>query len=123
MQQPWCPPLIHPLGTGKHPVVNLSGATGDTVHLAPAAYRDTATAILEAGVEIDDDVVSCVAFSSDGSFKRKRLDSMVTWPSENEKKRSRGADAQAGWLTGRQNHMAAAATVRGHQASWRPARS
>jgi hypothetical protein len=24
-QQPWCPPLIHSLGTGKHPVVNLSG--------------------------------------------------------------------------------------------------
>jgi hypothetical protein len=61
-------------------------ATGDTVHLALAAYRDTATAILEAGVEIDDDVVSSVASSSNGSFKWKRLESMVTWPSENEKK-------------------------------------
>jgi hypothetical protein len=88
-------------------------ATGDTVHPAPAAYRHTATAILESGVEIDDDVVSSVASSSDSSFKRKRLESVVTRPSENEKKCSRGAGTQAGWLTGRRNHMAAAATVTG----------
>jgi hypothetical protein len=55
-------------------------AAGNRVHLTLAAYLDIATTILEAGIEMENDVASSVTTSSDRSFKRKRLESVVTSP-------------------------------------------
>jgi hypothetical protein len=60
-------------------------ATGDPVYLTPAAYRDIATAILEVGAEMDEEAASSDAASLEGSFKRKRLESVVTRPTDNAK--------------------------------------
>ncbi len=48
-------------------------ATGDPVYLTLAAYRDIATTILEAGVEMDNEAASCAAASFEVSFKRRGL--------------------------------------------------
>ncbi len=76
-------------------------ATGDPVHLTLAACRDIATTNLEAGVEMDNEAASSAAASSEVSFKRKRLEPVVTRPTNNAKKQTRGTGAQIGWLTGK----------------------
>jgi hypothetical protein len=73
-------------------------AAGDRVHLTLAAYLDIATTILEAGIEMENDVASSVTTSSDRS---SRLESVVTRPIDNINKHCRGTGALAGWLIGK----------------------
>ncbi len=83
MQQPWCLLLIRPSGSEnreKRPVASRFGSRRDFVHLVPVAYHDQAAAVLKVGVELDDDNARSVV-SSEGSYKRKGLESVITKPS------------------------------------------
>jgi hypothetical protein len=104
-------------------------AVGNPVHLSPASYWDLAAAILEAGVDINEEATSSSILSSEGSSKRKRLESVVTRPPGCVSKRSKGRGVQAAWLTGKAepqggntwSHMSNK-SVRGTRGSGRSAR-
>ncbi len=92
----------------------------DPVHMTSAAYSSLATVISDTALSVDPTDSASATGSGTAYTKKRRAESVVTMPQQQNQKRLRGAGKLkvAGWLLGKAEQPAAGGSGRGSGSGW-----
>jgi hypothetical protein len=92
----------------------------DPVHMTSAAYSNLATVICDTALSVDPTDSASATGSGSAQPKKRRAESVVTMPQQQNQKRLRGAIKLkvAGWLLGKVEQPAAGGSGRGSGSGW-----